>query len=81
MIWLFNLEAGGSLVRYIDQFQGLGILWPEIYQSIESKGQLVNQMVKHIEDSLLSGPCKSIKTGMPIGIIFVTPQLPCGPTN
>ena len=41
--------------------RGLEILWREIDKTAEPKYRLVNQMVEHIEDPLLSGPCKSIK--------------------
>ena len=47
-IYSLMREAGGSLVKYIHQFQVLEILWREIYQSVEPKFQLVIQMVEQI---------------------------------
>ena len=55
-----KLKSDGFLVEYIDQFQGLAIIWQEICQSIESKYRLVTQMVEQIEDYIFSGPCKCI---------------------
>ena len=45
------MKAGGLLVKYIDQFQGLKILWKEINNSVEPKDSLVTQMAEHIEDT------------------------------
>ena len=53
-----QLEAVGLLIEYIDQFQGLEILWKEIDCIVEPEDRLVTQMVKYIEYPFLSGPCE-----------------------
>ena len=57
---MLKLNASGSLVEYIDQFQGLTIFWREIYKTFELEDRLVTQMVEHIEDSLYYDPCKNV---------------------
>ena len=59
-IGLLKLNASGSLVEYIDQFQGLTIFWREIYKTVELEDSLVTQMVEHIEDSLYYDSCKNV---------------------
>ena len=58
------------LVEYIDQFQGLEILWKEIDYIVEPEDRLVTQMVKYIEYPFLSGPCESIKNWDQIMCMF-----------
>ena len=41
-----KLRANGSLHNYIDQFQGLSILWRAIDMTVPSEYRLVTQMVK-----------------------------------
>ena len=55
-----KLRANGSLHNYIDQFQGLSILWRAIDMTVQPEYRLVTQMVEYIEDPRSSGPCESI---------------------
>ena len=55
-----KLKYGGSLVKYIKQFQGLAILWRKIYTDVEPEYRIVTQMVEQIEYPPFSGPYKSI---------------------
>ena len=56
-----KLRSNGSLHIYIDRFQGLVILWWEIYPSVQTEHKLVTQIVEQIKDLLFTGPCESIK--------------------
>ena len=56
-----KLQAVGLLINYIEQFQGLEIIWQEINKNVEPKDRIVTQMVKHIEDTILYSPCEIIK--------------------
>ena len=60
-MWSLKLSVNGSLHDYIDRFQGLAILWREIYPTVQAEEKLVTQLVDHIEDPLFIGPCKSIR--------------------
>ena len=55
-----KIKSGGLLGDYIEQFQGLDILWREIDTDVQPEYMLVTQMVEQIEDPLFSGPCESI---------------------
>ena len=56
-----QLNTGWLLVKYIDLFQCLTILWQKINKSVEPKDRLFIQMVEDIEDPVFSDPWKSIK--------------------
>ena len=59
-IWSLRLKAGGLLLEYIYNFQGLAILRQEIYKNVEPEDDIGTDMVEHIEDPLFSGPFYSI---------------------
>ena len=60
-IWSLKMKDDGLIVKHIDRFQVLEILQRKFDQTIKPEGRSVNQMVKHIEYPLFSGPCKVIK--------------------
>ena len=56
-----KLRSNGSLRDYIDWFQGLAIIWREIYPLVQPEHKLVNKKFEQIEDPPFTGPCESIK--------------------
>ena len=59
-IWSFKLRSTGSIHDYIEQFQGMAIMWQEIDATMQPEHRLVTQMFDQIEVPLFSGPCESI---------------------